>query len=164
MWESFSSSYSECTQCDKGMYVPVLPSLLLLPSTWAVNLRFRWYIPLCHCRSDNDNSLKYFLCVCPCEQELHCPRLNASWPSGFGSSEISVLYQTENMKKPFYGVLGKLDLLLINAVITGRGMVGADWRARREDSALQGKPKKAVWWSKGERTGGIMHGGSSIQE
>lgn len=162
--ERLSSSHSECAQCDKGIYVPVLLSFLLLPSTWAINLRFKRCMPICLLWSDTDNSLQHFLYVCACEQELHCLRLNASWPSGFGSSEIPALYQIENTKKTFHGVLGKLDLLLINAVIPGRGMVGVDWTARRKDSGLQGKPKKAVWCSKGERTGGMMHGGSSIQE
>lgn len=100
--QRLSSSYSECIECE-DMCVFVYPSLLLLPSTWTVNLTFKCCM-LLHaqvflfacCRSDIDNSLQHLLDDQPTEWQLHCLRLNKdNCPSSFASSEIPLLYQME---------------------------------------------------------------------
>lgn len=129
VWEGLSSLYSECAECEKGMCVPVHPSLLL-PSTWCVNLRFK-------CCTLKSSPL-------PAPDQTLIIQFSTSWMIVLvnGSFAVSIwvttvvpvallvqrsLFFTKwRIRKNCKISYGKPDLLVINAVITGRGTVGVD--------------------------------------
>lgn len=98
VWERLSSSHSECAECKRCTCVPVHPSLLLLPRTWCINLRFKSCTPKSYPLPAADQTLIIQSSISRMFVLVHRSFTVSVCPCGFASSEISVLDQMKDKK------------------------------------------------------------------
>lgn len=174
MWERLSSSDSGCAECEKDVCVPVHPSLLLLPSTCTVNLRFKCctfkYSPL----PSADQTLSIDSSIFWMSVLVNRSYAVSGWTWTVVPLALlvqrSLFFTKWRIRKNCETVKSVTDYRENQTCLWSVQLSLAEgwwelivWTARREASGLEDKNKKAVC-IEGGRAGRMMHGGNSAQE